>query len=146
MYGNSLALLGAWSVAAYLIIGRRLRQRMPLIPYIFMVYGMAALCLLGFMFLAGESPLHYKPVTYAWILLLALVPQLIGHSTYNWALAYLPAGLVAITTLGEPIGSAILAYLILHESPTALTLAGGLLILAGLYVSTLGRSAAGQGG
>jgi drug/metabolite transporter (DMT)-like permease len=73
---------------------------------------------------------------YLWILLLALVPQLIGHSTYNWALRYLPAALVSITTLGEPIGSAVLAYFILQETPTLLTILGGVLILIGIYISS----------
>ena len=75
-------------------------------------------------------------MTYIWIILLALVPQLIGHSTYNWALRYMPAALVSITTLGEPIGSAVLAYFILREIPTLLTILGGVLILAGIYLAS----------
>ena len=102
--GNFLALIGAWTVAGYLMIGRRLRTGMSLIPYIFVVYGIAAIVLLLIMFTAGQSPTGYSPMTYIWIILLALVPQLIGHSTYNWALRYMPAALVSITTLGEPIG------------------------------------------
>ena len=109
---------------------------MSLIPYIFVVYGIAALVLLGIMFAAGQRPTGYSPMFYIWILLLALVPQLIGHSTYNWALRYLPAALVSITTLGEPIGSAVLAYFILSEPPKILTIFGGILILAGIYVSS----------
>ena len=109
---------------------------MSLIPYIFVVYGIAAIVLLGIMFAAGQSPIGFSPMTYIWILLLALVPQLIGHSTYNWALRYLPAALVSITTLGEPIGSAVLAYFILSEAPTLLTIFGGILILAGIYISS----------
>ena len=134
--GNFLALAGAWAVAGYLMIGRRLRGGMSLIPYVFVVYGMAAIVLLGVMFTAGQSPIGFSPATYIWILLLALVPQLIGHSTYNWALRYLPAALVSITTLGEPIGSAVLAYFILSEAPTPLTIFGGVLILAGIYISS----------
>lgn len=134
--GNFLALVGAWAVAGYLIIGRKLRGGMSLIPYIFMVYGIAAIVLLGIMFSAGQSPLGFSPITYIWILLLALVPQLIGHSTYNWALRYMPAALVSITTLGEPIGSAILAYLILGETPMLLTIFGGILILTGIYLAS----------
>ncbi|MBN1449697.1 MAG: DMT family transporter [Anaerolineales bacterium] len=134
--GNFLALAGAWAVAGYLMIGRRLRGGMTLIPYIFIVYGIAAVVLLGLMAVAGQSPAGFSPSTYVWILLLALVPQLIGHSTYNWALRYLPAALVSITTLGEPIGSAILAYFILREAPTVLTIFGGALILGGIYVSS----------
>jgi len=134
--GNILALVGAWAVAGYLMIGRRLRGGMSLIPYIFVVYGFAAIVLLGFMFAAGQRPTGFSPMVYIWLLLLALIPQLIGHSTYNWALRYLPASLVSITTLGEPIGSAVLAYLILSETPTLLTIFGGILILAGIFISS----------
>ena len=140
--GNFLALVGAWTVAGYLMIGRRLRAGMSLIPYIFVVYGMAAIVLLIIMFAAGQSPTGYSPTFYLWIILLALVPQLIGHSTYNWALRYMPAALVSITTLGEPIGSAVLAYFILRETPTLLTISGGVLILAGIYLASKRRSTA----
>jgi len=138
MIGNLLALTGALTVAGYLIIGRKLRVKISLIPYIFLVYATAAVCLLVFMVFAKESPFGLSSITYLWIILLALVPQLIGHSTYNWALAHLPAAFVAITTLGEPIGSAVLAYFILNESPTAAILGGGMLILTGIYLASRG--------
>jgi drug/metabolite transporter (DMT)-like permease len=133
--GNFLALIGAWAVAGYLIIGRRLRGGMSLVPYIFVVYGIAAVVLLGIMLAARQRPTGFPAITYVWILLLALIPQLVGHSTYNWALRYLPAALVSITTLGEPVSSAILAYFILGEAPTLLIILGGILILAGIYIS-----------
>ena len=136
LFGNFLALIGALMVAGYLIIGRKLRIKISLVPYVFVVYSTAAICLLAFMLIAGESPFGYSPMTYLWIVLLALIPQLIGHSTYNWALAHLPAAFVAITTLGEPIGSAILAYFILQETPTAAVLTGGALILIGIYLAS----------
>ncbi len=136
MWGNFLALAGAWAVTGYLIIGRKLRATMPLIPYIFMVYGIAALMLIIIMFAAGKSPMGYPLQTYGWIFLLAAVPQLIGHSTYNWALGYLPAAFVAVATLGEPIGSAVLAYFILKETPGIAILMGGLLILFGIYLAS----------
>jgi drug/metabolite transporter (DMT)-like permease len=87
------------------------------------------------MFAAGQSPFGYEAKTYGWIFLLAAIPQLIGHSTYNWALRYLPAAFVAVTTLGEPIGSAILAFFILSETPTIAILIGGMLILLGIYLA-----------
>jgi len=139
LFGNFLALVGAWMVAGYLMIGRKLRAKMSLVPYISLVYGMAAVCLLVVVFVARESLFGYHWLTYVWILLLALVPQLIGHSTYNWALAYLSAALVAVMTLGEPIGSSILAFFILQEAPTITVLAGGALILVGIYLSTQGN-------
>ncbi|MDQ2692708.1 MAG: DMT family transporter, partial [Chloroflexota bacterium] len=134
MWGNFLALIGAWTVSGYLIIGRKLRARMSLIPYIFLVYGMSALALLIFMLAAGYSPLGYPTRAYGWIFLMAVFPQLIGHSTYNWVLRYIPATLVAMITLAEPISSAILAYFILSETPSTGVLAGGLLILFGIYL------------
>jgi len=135
-YGNFLALAGAWAIAGYLLIGRRLRAKMSLIPYIFLVYGMAAMVMLVILIVSGQSLLGYSPTTYLWLLLIAVFPQLIGHSTYNWALRYLPVALVAVTTLGEPIGSSILAFVILKEIPTSLQIIGGVLILAGIYVTS----------
>jgi len=136
MWGNFLALIGAWTVTGYLILGRKLRTGLSLIPYIFMVYGFAAIALTIIMFITGHSPFGYAPKIYGWIFLLAALPQLIGHSTYNWALKYLPAALVAVMTLGEPIGSAILAFFILSETPTFATIIGGILILLGIYLAS----------
>jgi drug/metabolite transporter (DMT)-like permease len=133
--GNFLALAGAWMAAGYILIGRRLRAKLSLIPYIFIVYSAAAVVLIGIMLAAGQSPLGYLPVTYFWLLALAVIPQLLGHSTFNWALRYLPASFVAVTLLGEPIGSTILAYFLLNESPTLLKITGAVLILAGIYIS-----------
>ena len=134
--GNFLSLCGAWMAAGYLLIGRRLREKMSLIPYIFVVYSMAAIVLIAIMLGFGQTPFGYPPLVYLWLLALALVPQLLGHSTFNWALRYLPASFVSVTLLGEPIGSTILALLILKESPSALEIGGGLLILAGIYVAS----------
>ncbi len=136
MWGNFLALVGAWTVSGYLMIGRKLRTKMSLIPYIFLVYGVSAIALILTMFIAGQSPFGYPAQTYGWIFLLAAFPQLIGHSTYNWVLRYIPATLVALLTLAEPIASAILAYLILSETPSTGVLAGGLLILLGIYLAS----------
>jgi drug/metabolite transporter (DMT)-like permease len=97
---------------------------------------MGAVVLIVIMLAAGQSPFGHPPITYLWMLLLALVPQLLGHSTFNWALRYLPASFVAVTLLGEPIGSTVLAYFLLREVPSALELIGGALILAGIYVTS----------
>jgi drug/metabolite transporter (DMT)-like permease len=138
MWGNFLALMGAWAVTGYLIIGRKLRVGTSLIPYIFLVYGMAAVILLVVMMLSGNSPIGHDPPVFLWIFLLAAIPQLIGHSTYNWALKYMSATLVAVTVLGEPVGSAILAYFILQETPAIMTIWGGILILTGIFISAKG--------
>jgi drug/metabolite transporter (DMT)-like permease len=134
--GDILALAGAVAGAGYILIGRQLREKMSLIPYIFVVYSMAAVLLIIVMLVAGESPLGQPPKIYPWVLLLALVPQLLGHSTFNWALRYLSAAYVSITLLGEPIGSAILAYFILNEIPSGLMVIGAILILFGIFIAS----------
>ena len=70
------------------------------------------------------------------IFLLAALPQLLGHSTFNWSLKYMPAAFVAVTILGEPVGSAILAFFILDEIPTLATIVGGVFILSGIYLAS----------
>jgi drug/metabolite transporter (DMT)-like permease len=137
LWGDFLALVGAWAAAGYFLIGRRLRAKTPLLVYIGLTYGMAALVLDALVFLARQPVTGYRPQTYLWFLLLALVPQLVGHTSFNWALRYLSAAFVAITLLGEPVGSTLLAYFFLHEVPTTLTLIGAILILGGIAVASL---------
>ncbi len=153
--GDMLALAGAAAVAIYLVIGRSVRARLPLLVYIFLTYGVAALTLLAGVWLMGAGDARFAPAAFPasvaaglagllaegrppvggwalWVLLLALIPQLIGHSAYNWALKYLPATFVSVTVLGEPIGSILLALALLNETPSPLKLLGAGLILAGI--------------
>jgi drug/metabolite transporter (DMT)-like permease len=136
MWGNFLALCGAWAVSGYLIIGRKVRAKISLIPYIFLVYGIGAVVLILLVFAARENLLAYSLPAYGWIFLLAAIPQLIGHSTFNWLLKYLSATMVAVTTLAEPIGSSVLAFFFLRETPTLAVILGGGLILAGIFLTS----------
>ncbi|MBI3537919.1 MAG: DMT family transporter, partial [Chloroflexi bacterium] len=85
LQGDLLALLGAATVSGYLLIGRKLRQQLSLIAYIGLVYTTAAIVLLALAIFFGANLFGYSPWGYALILLLALGPQLIGHSSFNWA-------------------------------------------------------------
>jgi len=87
----------------------------------------------------GQRLTGFQPATYGWFLLLALLPQLLGHSSFNWALGHLPASYVAIATLGEPIGAAILAFIFLGEVPSRLKMAAAAMILAGIYLALVRR-------
>lgn len=132
--GDLLALGGAWAAAGYLLIGRHVRERLGFTAYIFLVYTAAAFITWGVV-LPQDLPISgFPPQAYLWLLLLALVPQILGHSSFNWALRHLPATTVATTLLGEPVGSTILAALFLGEIPAPLTLFGGLVVLVGLYI------------
>jgi drug/metabolite transporter (DMT)-like permease len=133
--GDGLALLGAIAAAGYLLMGRKLRRSHDLLSYILPVYATAGLVLI-LLALLFRKPFHgYSPSTYVLLFLLALVPQLIGHTTFNWALKYLPASMVSITILGEPVGSTILAYLTLGEGLTLWKVVGGLLIFSGILTA-----------
>ena len=133
--GDLLALLGALAFAIYLVVGRALRARVSLTSYIFTTYATAAL-LLGLVLWLVRLPIRgYSGPTYLWLTLLALVPQLVGHSAFNWALKYLPATLIAVALLGEPAGAIVLAALLLHEVPGLVELGGCLLILTGILLA-----------
>lgn len=130
-YGDILALTGAVMIAGYLIIGAGLRRRWSLWLYTSLVYGVAALvgvttCLLR------RVPLAPYPAR-EWLLFVALAvfPTLMGHTVFNWALGRVPPAVVSVSILGEPVGAALLAWMILGEMPPPATLAGGLVVLAG---------------
>jgi drug/metabolite transporter (DMT)-like permease len=136
LLGDLLALTGAVMVAGYLMIGRKVRARRSLVAYIALVYGAAMLTLLAIVLLSGSPLFGFSPRAYLLMLALGLVPQLIGHSTLNWALRHLSATYVSLVTLAEPMASGFLAYLILSEAVTPATAAGGILILAGIYCAS----------
>ncbi len=140
LMGDGLALLGAIAASGYLLVGRKMRKDRNLISYIFPVYSTAGLILILFALISKNPFFGYSSSTYFYLLLLALVPQVIGHTTFNWALKYLPASAVAITILGEPIGSTLLAYFILGEGLTIWKVIGGISIFAGILVALRKRA------
>ena len=135
LMGDGLALLGAIAASGYLLVGRKMRKGQVLLSYIFPVYSTAGLLLILFALIFQESFWGYSSPTVLYLVLLALVPQLIGHTTFNWALKYLPASVIAIATLGEPMGSTLLAYLILGEGLTIWKVIGGMSIFAGILIA-----------
>ena len=136
LLGDALALGGAACMAGYLMIGRKVRVECSLVTYIGPVYGVAMLAILAVVLVVRQPMLGFQPAAYAWVLALGLIPQLVGHTTYNWALNHLTATFVAIVTLAEPMGAGLLAYLFLGETITRSTGIGGVLVLVGIYVAS----------
>jgi drug/metabolite transporter (DMT)-like permease len=132
--GDAMALAGSFAVAGYLIIGRQIGKRINALGYLTLVYTCSGLMLLIVLFITGERLSGYSNQTYLMLLLLALVPQLIGHSALNLAVRTLPVTLVSVAILGEPIGATLLGAFILKELPKVNEIAGGLLIIAGIYM------------
>jgi drug/metabolite transporter (DMT)-like permease len=136
LLGNGLALAGAIAASAYLLIGRRLRFAMSLLSYTAVVYSASAFFLVILALASGYNLLGYSGIAYLVMFLMALFPQLVGHSSYNWALGFLPAASVSIIVIAEPVGATLLALLVFQEIPNGLTLAGSCLLLAGIVYAS----------
>lgn len=130
--GDLLALNGALMASVYMLVGRRLRRKLSLLAYIWPVYGLAAVVLLVGCALAGQPLAGYSPRVYGLLVLLALGPQIVGHSSANWALRYLSPTFVTVAILGEPLGATVLALLLLGERPSPTLLLGGAILLLGI--------------
>jgi drug/metabolite transporter (DMT)-like permease len=139
LLGDFLALIGGICAAFYLLIGRNLRRKLSLAAYVMVCYGSAAVFLWLTVLSLGMQITGYSAATVASFFGLAVVSQIIGHTCFNWALRWFTPGLVAVTLLGEPIGSTMLAYFIFDERLTLLKLTGGCLILAAIYISASGE-------
>ena len=135
LFGNTLALVGALAASGYLLVGRALRARVSLTAYIWLAYSAAAVLLVGAATLSGISVGALPGAAWVFMLALALGPQLIGHTAFNWALRRLTATFVAIAILGEPVGSALLAYFFFGEQFGTLQFAGFVLLLLGIFVA-----------
>lgn len=130
--GIGLALAGAVTLAVYHVTGRGLRDALPLRAYILAVWATAAVALFAMAAVGRVELFEYPSRTLLAFLLLALVPTLGGHGLVNRVLRDLPAPTVGLFMLGEPVFASLLAWALFGEVPSALTLAGGVLVLAAL--------------
>lgn len=137
LWGNALALAGALCGGVYFLIGRMMRKRMATIPYVTLCYSAAAVFLLLIAQLFSAPLRGYSWQTFGLLALLALVPQMIGHTSFNWALKHLSAPAVSVLLLGEPVGASVLAFVFFQEQPSAQTLLGGCCTLAGVALAIL---------
>lgn len=140
LWGDWLALMGAVSVSVYFLAGRVLRRQLGTTAYVLMSYGTAALVLF-FTALLLHAPLAgFSYQIFGMFLLIALIPQVIGHTSFNWALKHLSAPTVSVLLLGEPIGASILAYWLLDEKISEWTFVGGVTTLLGVGIVLLAES------
>lgn len=133
LIGDLLALIGAIMLGLYILSGRKLRQSLDLVSYVTPVYATSAVVLIIGSVVSGTRLAPFPLREYMLFLAIALVPMIFGHTVYNWALKYVEAPIVSISLLGEPVGATILAYFLLQEVPTAMTLIGGMVTLIGIY-------------
>ncbi len=133
LLGDFLALLGALTVSLYLICGREAQHRgMGVGRYVATAYAVGALALLPAPLLLGSGYSKWPGEVYLYGLLLAFIPQLVGHTSFNWAVKWVSPTLVALVILAEPVGSSVLGYIVFGEVPGALVLAGAGVLLVGV--------------
>jgi drug/metabolite transporter (DMT)-like permease len=135
LWGDALALAGSICAAFYLLLGRKLRRRINLLSYIVLCYGSAAVFLWTAVLVSGQRITGFSTTTWAAFGGMALCSQLVGHTSYNWALKWVRTSTVAISLLGEPIGASILAYFLFNEVLTGQIFIGGGLILLAIYLT-----------
>jgi drug/metabolite transporter (DMT)-like permease len=136
--GDALAILGAVFAAGYVLAGRNLRQEVSVVPYTAVVYATAA-AILGVVLLVSGTPFAgYEPKVWLLFALITIGPQFLGHTVFNYLLGHLEAAVVAIAIMAEPVGATLLALAILGEAPSVSAVAGGALILAGVYLAIAG--------
>lgn len=132
LYGDLLALIACALITAYLLFGQDVRKRLSLVTYTFVVYSVSTITLFFYILFKGESFGPYPTSEWMWFLLLAIIPNLLGHTLFNWALKWVSTNVISIAILFEPIGAAILAYFILGEYLSVSQIVGGSVVLAGI--------------
>ena len=143
LFGNALALIGAVTVALYVLIGRSQRAGgVGFLSYSIVVYSAAALSLLPVALVGGVRLWGYSGETWLWLWVITLGPQILGHTVFNWALGYVEAAVISGTILAEPVVAALLAWWVLSERPGFPTAAGGAVVLLGLFFLLRGRNKA----
>ncbi len=130
--GTLLALVGAITMASILCSARVLRRKLHIMTYAASIYLVAGLALApSFFFTAGKLG-DYAYEQWIFMALIVLVPQLMGHTMLNWAMKHYTAFTVNLSSLIEPVLTAVLALVILHERQNELFVLAGALILGGM--------------
>jgi drug/metabolite transporter (DMT)-like permease len=134
LIGDLLAVVGAITVSAYFLLGQQVRKSVGALLYSVTAYAVAAVTLLIAAVATGAPLTGFAPVNWALFLGLAVIPTIFGHTVFNWVLRYLPAPVVSLSILGEPVGATILAGVLFTQVPGPATLAGGALTLGGIFL------------
>jgi drug/metabolite transporter (DMT)-like permease len=138
LLGNCLALIGAVMASCYFLFGTQAQKEgLSIISYIAIAYTTAAIILLPLPFVFGASYSGYPQLVYFYVVLMAIVPQLIGHTSFNWAVKYISPTLVSLTILFEPIGASWLGFFLFQEIPSRSVFFGGFILLVGVAIAVI---------
>ncbi|GAA0325905.1 DMT family transporter [Bacillus carboniphilus] len=132
LWGDFLALIACALITFYLFFGQSVRKRISLMTYTFIVYGVSTLTLLVYVLMKGEALTGYASHQWIYFLLLAIVPNLLGHTLFNWSIKWVSTSIISVAILFEPVGATILAFYILGETVVITQVLGGLIVILGI--------------
>lgn len=133
-FGDMLALAACGLITVYLLFGQDVRKRLSLITYTFIVYSISTITLFFYVLIKNESFGPYPESDWFWFVMLALIPNFLGHTLFNWSLKWVSTNVISIAILFEPVGASILAFYVFHESLATSQIAGGLIVIAGILM------------
>ncbi|MDR1510966.1 MAG: DMT family transporter [Synergistaceae bacterium] len=140
LFGDVLAVAGAIAAAAYIMCGKEARKKLGMVSYVTLCYGSAAIVIWCAVLALGYPITGYDAATWRAFFGLALLSQVMGHTSYNWALGHFSSAFVGIMLLGEPLGSAVLAYYLFNEVPAPIKFVGFALLLASIVLAARDES------
>lgn len=132
LFGDFLALIACALITGYLLFGQNVRKRLSLITYTFVVYSISTITLFIFILTVHEPLFPYKITDWFYFILLALIPNLLGHTLFNWALRWVSTSIISMAILFEPVGAAILAFFVLGEKTVWSQIAGGIIVITAI--------------
>lgn len=139
LLGIVITLVASIAGATYMTIGRSVRRKISLVPYVWIVFGCGSLIGFVFVWLSGTPVVGHPGESYFWLLMIALVPQLIGHSGFNFALAYFSATIISLSTQILSVTAAVTAFFIFAELPGWGDVLGSLIVVTGVVLAIMGR-------
>lgn len=134
LYGDILALIACAFITGYLLFGQEVRKRLSLITYTMIVYCVSSITLLIYVLIVEGTFVPIEQMDWLYFLLLAIVPNLLGHTLFNYAVKWVSTNTISMAILFEPIGATILAYLIFNEKLITTQIIGGTIVVIGLII------------
>lgn len=137
LVGDVMAFGSALAVTGYLLIGRGVRARVHATTYSSLVYGSAAVLLLAAC-LATSTPLWgYSAGQWLAIVGIIVGPQLLGHTVFNTLMSTVPATVISIVVLAEPVAATVLAWVFLGQLPAALFWFAAPVVIVGVGIASV---------
>ncbi|MFT4413046.1 DMT family transporter [Fredinandcohnia humi] len=139
LYGDLLAIISCVIVTVYYLFGQTVRKRLSLVTYTFVVYTISTITLFLYVVILQYPLFNYTSSDWTYFILLAIVPTLLGHTLFNWSLKWVSTSTISVSILFEPVGAAILAYFILAEKILFTQVIGGVIIVVGIWLYSIGE-------